>query len=120
VLRDANGLAIELLQASHLHSVECRPTSEERYKTMLPKLSLLRELCRVHRGEILRELLHEARLSPRRLRRNALRSVRNGAGGGTAHAQSNSPKEVVVPIWAWILIIVLLVLLLTGGVYVRR
>jgi hypothetical protein len=30
------------------------------------------------------------------------------------------PREVVMPVWAWILIIVLLVLLLTGGVYVRR
>jgi len=29
-------------------------------------------------------------------------------------------REVVMPVWAWILIIVLLVLLLTGGVYVRR
>jgi len=29
-------------------------------------------------------------------------------------------REVVMPVWAWILIIVLLILLLTGGVYVRR
>jgi hypothetical protein len=34
--------------------------------------------------------------------------------------KSDRRKEVVMPVWAWILIIVLLVLLLTGGVYVRR
>lgn len=35
-------------------------------------------------------------------------------------ANVNDRREVVMPMWAWVLIIVLLVLLLTGGVYVRR
>lgn len=41
--------------------------------------------------------------------------------GGYAQCENvNDRREVVMPVWAWVLIIVLLVLLLTGGVYVRR
>ena len=40
--------------------------------------------------------------------------------GYCSRANVNDQREVVMPVWAWVLIIVLLVLLLTGGVYVRR
>jgi hypothetical protein len=45
---------------------------------------------------------------------------RTGALRVPATGRRERRKEVVMPVWAWVLIIVLLVLLLTGGVYVRR
>jgi len=49
-----------------------------------------------------------------------LRCSRVSLRGYCSPANVNDQREVVMPVWAWVLIIVLLVLLLTGGVYVRR
>ena len=50
----------------------------------------------------------------------SLRCSRVSLRGYCSRANVNDRREVVMPVWAWVLIIVLLVLLLTGGVYVRR
>jgi hypothetical protein len=57
---DPQTLGVHLLQLPDLESTQLRPAAKERRKKFVPNRPLLRELDRLHSGEILGELLHDA------------------------------------------------------------